>query len=73
METLFDNDPTFKVVRDRRGRFATPERALYEKTAQENSYLRLEVERYKRQAEVLSRSVTALENKLNSLRTIILL
>ena len=64
MATLFDKDPAFTHPRDRRGRFATPEHVLYEKTAQENKYLRLQLETYKRQAEALSRSVSTLERKL---------
>ena len=49
MMGLFDNDPVFKSThRDSRGRFATAERAMYDKAANENSWLRLQVEKYKR-------------------------
>lgn len=50
---LFDNDPVFKgKKRDSKGRFATAERAMYDKATKENSWLRLQVEKYKRIADV---------------------
>lgn len=67
MKTLFDNDRQFRFTRDKRGRFATAERALYEKTAKENAFLRQQVEKYRRQAEVLSRSVSSLERQLRGI------
>jgi regulator of replication initiation timing len=45
--TLFDNDPALRM-RDSKGRFATPERARADKAIEENKYLRLEVEKYRR-------------------------
>lgn len=52
MMGLFDNDPVFKEQkRDSRGRFATAERAMYDKATKENNWLRFQVEKYKRQAE----------------------
>lgn len=49
---LFDNDPVFKERRrDSKGRFATAERAMCDKATKENSYLRYQVEKYKRLAE----------------------
>ena len=44
---LFANDPTMRF-RDSRGRFATPERAMADKAIEQNKYLRLEVEKYRR-------------------------
>ena len=52
MIELFDNDPVFKgKKRDSKGRFATAERAMYDKATKENSWLRLQVEKYKRIAD----------------------
>ena len=45
--TLFDNDPAFRM-RDSKGRFATLERARTDKAIEENKYLRLQVEKYRR-------------------------
>ena len=47
MEELFTNDINMRC-RDSKGRFATPERAYADRVAQENKFLRLESERYKR-------------------------
>lgn len=48
---LFADDPTFKVkARDSRGRFATAERAAYDRTRKENSFLKFQVEKYRRLA-----------------------
>ena len=44
---MFANDPAMKP-RDSRGRFATPEKARADKALEENKYLRLQVERFKR-------------------------
>lgn len=53
MTGLFDNDPVFTGrKRDSKGRFATAERAMYDKATKENSWLRLQVEKYKRIADV---------------------
>lgn len=45
--TLFDNDPALRM-RDRKGRFATPERAYADKAIEENKFLRHQVEMYRR-------------------------
>jgi hypothetical protein len=47
MEELFTNDINMRC-RDSKGRFATPERAYADRVVQENKFLRLERERYKR-------------------------
>ena len=53
MSGLFDQDPVFKHrKRDSKGRFATAERAMYDKALKENSWLRLQVEKYRRMADV---------------------
>lgn len=44
---LFANDPALRF-RDSKGRFATPERAMADKAIEQNRYLRLEVEKYRR-------------------------
>lgn len=44
---LFANDPTMRF-RDSKGRFATPEMAIADKAIEQNKYLRLEVEKYRR-------------------------
>ena len=44
---LFANDPALRF-RDCKGRFATPERAMADKAIEQNRYLRLEVEKYRR-------------------------
>ena len=43
---LFANDETQRP-RDKKGRFATPERAYADKCVEENKLLRLEVEKYR--------------------------
>lgn len=45
--TLFDKDPALRM-RDSKGRFATPERARADKAIEENRYLRMQVEKFKR-------------------------
>ncbi len=60
MNGLFDNDPVFTArKRDNKGRFATAERAMYDKASKENSYLRFEVEKYRRLAEAPTRAFIA--------------
>ena len=44
---MFANDPSMKM-RDSKGRFATPERAMADKAIEENKMLRLQVEKYRR-------------------------
>ena len=52
MEDLFDNDPAYKGrKRYSLGRFATAERAMYDKAVRENRWLRLQVEKYRRMAD----------------------
>ena len=43
----FADDPALRF-RDSKGRFATPERAMADKAIEQNKYLRLEVEKYRR-------------------------
>lgn len=58
---LFADDPTFKVkARDSRGRFATAERAAYDRTRKENSFLKFQVEKYRRLAECSVPTISAL-------------
>lgn len=58
---MFADDPVFKGThRDSRGRFATEERAMYDKTKRENIFLRYQVEKYKRLAEQASPTINAL-------------
>lgn len=47
MADLFDKDPAF-VYRDRKGRFATPQKAMADKAIEDNKILRLEVEKWRR-------------------------
>ena len=44
---LFANDPTLRM-RDCKGRFATPEKAMYDRAIMENKSLSLQVEKFKR-------------------------
>ena len=75
MNTLFDNDPVFKQKhRDSKGRFATAEKAAYDKSIRENNYLRYQVEKYRRMAEAvvnsnirLSRELAYLKEKLSNI------
>lgn len=54
---LFDNDPVFKgIKRDRKGRFATAEKAMYDKAISERYFLTFLVEKYKRIANASSRA-----------------
>ena len=58
---LFADDPIFtRRVRDSKGRFATQERAAYDKARKENTFLRYQVERYKRLAEKAEPTISAL-------------
>lgn len=57
MTGLFDNDPVFKgTKRDRKGRFATAEKAMYDKAISERYFLTFMVEKYKRIANASSRA-----------------
>lgn len=57
MTGLFDNDPVFKgAKRDRKGRFATAEKAMYDKAISERYFLTFLVEKYKRIANASSRA-----------------
>ena len=57
---LFDNDPVFTGrKRDSRGRFATAERAMYDKAISERYYLTFLAEKYKRIANASSRTFIA--------------
>ena len=57
MMGLFDNDPVFKgIKRDRKGRFATAEKAMYDKAISERNFLTFLVEKYKRIANASSRA-----------------
>ena len=52
MMGLFDNDPVFKgIKRDSKGRFATAEKAMYDKAISERYYLTFLAEKYKRIAD----------------------
>ena len=69
MSGLFDNDPVFKHrKRDSKGRFATAERAMYDKAMKENRYLKLQVEKYRRIAEASSGAFIAMQRTIASLR-----
>ncbi len=60
MMGLFDNDPIFKgIKRDRKGRFATAEKAMYDKAISERYYLAFLAEKYKRIANASSRTFIA--------------
>ena len=69
MNGLFDHDPAFtQKKRDSRGRFATAERAMYDKALKENRYLRLQVEKYRRQAEAANGTFILQQRTIASLR-----
>ena len=54
---LFDNDPVFTGrKRDSKGRFATAEKAMYDKAISERYYLTFLAEKYKRIANASSRA-----------------
>jgi hypothetical protein len=62
---MFADDPVFKGThRDSRGRFATEERAMYDKTKRENIFLRYQVEKYKRLAEQVTAADKGVEIEL---------
>lgn len=50
MKGLFQNDPVMKYTRDKRGRFATEARARIDVLEDEVKRLRLECEKWRRQA-----------------------
>ena len=52
MTDLFNKDPVFTGrKRDSKGRYATAEKALYDKAIREHRYLQFQVEKFCRQAE----------------------
>ena len=54
---MFADDPVFKSThRDSRGRFATAEKAMYDKAISERYFLTFLVEKYKRIANASSRA-----------------
>lgn len=54
---MFADDPVFKSThRDSRGRFATAEKAMYDKAISERYYLTFLAEKYKRIANASSRA-----------------
>lgn len=57
---MFADDPVFKSThRDSRGRFATAEKAMYDKAISERYYLTFLAEKYKRIANASSRTFIA--------------
>lgn len=63
MIDLFTQDPVFKgKKRDSKGRYATAEKALYDKATKENAYLKFQVEKYRRQAEASNGAFIALQH-----------
>ena len=57
---MFADDPVFKSThRDSRGRFATAEKAMYDKAISERYYLAFLAEKYKRIANASSRTFIA--------------
>jgi hypothetical protein len=66
MTGLFDKDPAFRdKKRDRKGRFATAERAMCDKATKENSWLRLQVEKYRRIAHAAGGAFVALQKTID--------
>lgn len=62
MTDMFANDPVFKgIKRDNRGRFATAEKAQYDKAMRERSFMEYQVEKYKRIAQVNDGAFIALQ------------
>lgn len=62
MTDLFSNDPVFKgIKRDRLGRFATAEKAQYDKAMRERSFMEYQVEKYKRIAQANDGAFIALQ------------
>lgn len=62
MTDIFSNDPVFKgVKRDRLGRFATAEKAQYDKMMRERSWMEFQVEKYKRIAQANDGAFIALQ------------
>lgn len=69
---LFADDPLFKQrVRDSKGRFATPERAAYDKARKENMVLRYQVEKYKRMALSSTSFVVTLQHIIENQKILI--
>jgi len=64
---MFDGDPVLRP-RDRKGRFATPERAYADKAISENKVLRLQVEKYKRAWLASAEKARRIEAELRELR-----
>ena len=71
---MFANDPTLRM-RDSKGRFATPEKALYDRVIEENKMLRLQVEKYKRawlsageMASIYHRALIKVKDEIKELR-----
>ena len=58
MKGLFQNDPVVKYTRDKRGRFATATRARIDVLEDEVKRLRLECEKWRRQAQAVTDLLT---------------
>lgn len=58
MKGLFQNDPVVRYTRDRRGRFATEERARIDRLEEEVRRLRFECEKWRRQAKAVTELLT---------------
>lgn len=72
MSDLFSNDPVFKQKkRDSRGRFATAEKALYDKAIKVRGYLEYQVEKYRRVAESSNGAFIALQRIIGNQKRII--
>lgn len=66
--TLFDKDPAFRYLRDSKGRFATPEKAMYDRVERENRLLRLQVEKYRRLAEMPIKTIIRQQRTIQELK-----
>lgn len=72
MEDLFNKDPVFKEKkRDSKGRYATAEKAMYDKAIRERHFLLYQVEKYRRQADASNGAFIALQRINENLKRII--
>ena len=58
MKGLFQNDPVVRYTRDKKGRFATAARARIDVLEGEVKRLRLECEKWRRQAQAVTELLT---------------
>ncbi len=67
-EMMLFNDGASEKIRDRRGRFCTRERQVYDRAVEENKYLRFQREKWFRAYMALANDNSRLVREVNALK-----